>query len=209
MSNPALRAIPWSHESGEMGAVWQWDTPHFRVVVNGNVRSCYYRIEDKSTGQIRPFEDGQAGTFDQAELLIRETIGKAYPPDLGYQVYAGYLATTFTIASGKKMDFAQYIGRKATVRVLQPDGQRKEYVGIVRVSHYNVKLSASNNVELKIFPSYIESVEPHVERKTEETNERVFGRTYKGRVTKGCNGKPGFTPGLVDHDGLSCPIHEE
>lgn len=208
MSNVSLRAIPWSHESNEMGAVWKWETDHFQIIVNGNVRSCYYRIEDKSTGRLRPFADGQAGTFDDAELLIRETIGKAYPKELGYGPYAGYLATTFITASGRKMDFSQFLDQRVTVTVLQPDGSEHEYEGILSIHHYHVELR-TDKVHLQVYPSYIKSVAPVVQRETRKTGGRVFGRTYKGSVEPGCTGRPGMDLSLVDHDGLACPIHEE
>lgn len=202
-----MRAIPWSHESGEIGAVWKWETPHFEVVVNGNVRSCYYRISDKSEGGLKAFADGQAGTFEDAELLIRETIGKAYPPDLGYAAFAGYLATTFVTATGKKVDFAQFVDRAVDLTVLQPDGERKIYSGVLQISHYNVELH-TDKIHLKIFPSYIEKVETKVEQSLRQREGRIYGRVYRGRIEPGCNGKPGLADDTIEHHGLPCPLHE-
>lgn len=207
LNNTELRAIPWSHEAGEIGAVWQWETPHFQVIVNGNVRSCYYRISDKSTGSLKPFADGQAGTFEDTEMLIRETIGKAYPPHLGYQPFAGYLAATFQVATGGKKDFSQYIGKAVTITVLQPDGSRHNYEGILQVSHYNIEIH-TDKIHLKVLPSYIEKIETQVERKTVDRSGRIMGRLYKGKLIPGCNGIPGFKEDTVDHHGIPCPMHE-
>lgn len=207
MSMTNLRAIPWAHESGELGAVWIWNTPHFEVIVNGNVRSCYYRISDKSEGKLKPFADGQAGTFEQAEMLIRETIGKSYPTDLGYSAYAGHLATTFTTATGKKVDFAEYVGRAVDIVVLQPDGTRHDYSGVLHVNHYHIELQ-TGKIYLKIIPSYIEKITPKVDSEIRQKDTKMYGRTYKGRIVPGCNGKPGISEGSIEHTGLKCPIHE-
>lgn len=207
MSSTQLRAIPWAHESGDLGAVWIWSTPHFEVIVNGNVRSCYYRISDKSEGKAKPFADGQAGTFEEAEMLIRETIGKSYPVDLGYAPYAGYLATTFPTATGRKVDFAEYIGRAVNVTVLQPDGTRQYYTGVLQISHYHIELR-TGKVNLKIIPTYIESIVPEIDSTIRQRDTKLYGRTYKGRITPGCTGKPGIAEETIEHSGIACPVHE-
>jgi hypothetical protein len=152
-----LPAIPWSHESSDFGSVWQWETTHFIVVVNGNERSCYFQISDKMSspaGSPKPIADGQAATFQDAELQIRETIGKAYPAKLGYQRIAGPLATSFVIATGNKIDLGEYAGQNVVVTIANRDGSESQYSGIANVLHYHMYLKQGEQ-SLKISPSHI------------------------------------------------------
>lgn len=161
--NPALQglpAIPWSQETGDFGSVWRWETPHFIVTVNGNERSCYFQISDKSTGTAKPFHDGQAATFGQAELQIRTTIGKSYRPELGYQTYAGPLATIFTVGTGKAVNLGAYRGREITVTVTDENGQPQQYRGTATIEHYDLLLR-DGDTQYRISPSHITAISSH------------------------------------------------
>lgn len=215
MTPSGLRPIPWEILTGDTDTVWTWDTPSFLVTITGNRRSFYWTIGDKTSNPgaaPRPFADSFASSFDEAEAGIRETIGKAYDPALGYLGYSGPLATTFTIASGEKVDLGQYVGAVVTVTVADGNGGSAEYRGTASVQHYDFVITEDDGTTLHITPSYILQV-------TQKAVGGVLGparylgipqgnRTMEGTVTLGCTGMPGFIAGTIDHSGPPCPIHE-
>lgn len=157
-----LPPIPWSHSSAEMGSVWKWTTPDFTVVVNGDSRSFYWVLSDTSVnpeGEARPFADGTTATFEQAERAIRETIGKAYPPRMGYLHFAGPLATTFILADGRPHDLEEFVGRRVTVKVADRGWDGKPCRGVASVEHYDLVLTSSDEIT-RITPSYILDINP-------------------------------------------------
>lgn len=205
-----LPPIPWSHSVSEFGSVWVWDTAHFRVTVNGDARSCYYTIGDKVSvpeGGPRPFADGQAATFEEAERMIRGTIGKAYPAGLGYQYYAGPLATTFRLGTGQDVDLGVFAGQRVEVTVASSNGPDETYVGVANIDHYELVI-ATEAATVRISPSYILAITLVGKTVTAVAPLRV-DRTFQGQAVPGCTGQPGFLSGTVEHRGLSCPIHEE
>jgi hypothetical protein len=208
----ALPPIPWSHETSDFGSVWRWQTPHFVVTVNGDHRSCYYQISDLTSGQDKPFDDGQAATFEQAEMLIRATIGKAYRPALGYQTYAGTLATTFTLGNGRAADLSPYLRQDTRVIVLDADNHERTYTGIASVEHYELLLANGDTI-IRISPSHIIGIELNTAFANRATRPSTFtrtaGRTFTGLVEPGCTGTPGFLANTVDHTARNCPIHED
>lgn len=209
----SLPAIPWTHQAGDFGSVWIWESDSFLVTVNGDMKSFYWTLADKNEEPDKPpkpFADGQAKTFEQAEQSIRETIGKAYPPSLGYQVYAGYLANTFTISTGEKKDFTEYLGRTVAVVVASREGPDVTYRGKAHVEHYDFVL-VNGKEAIHISPSYIISIT--IEGKAAPATVKkvvtlTSGRITQGRATAGCTGKTGFLPGTVEHYGAPCPVHE-
>lgn len=208
--NVSLAAIPWSHETSDFGSVWVWETPHFIITVNGNDRSCYYQIADKSAnpgGAPKPLADGQAATFEQTELLIRSTIGKSYKPTLGYGIFSGPLATTFMLSNGQQTDLGVYVGQQVEVTTLNPDGTESVYTGMAEVQHYDFVLHAGA-IAMRISPSYIVSVKI-VGVPSQAVQAPKINRTVEGKVSPGCTGRPGFLSDTVEHTGNICPIHEE
>jgi hypothetical protein len=204
----SLLPIPWTHETSELGSIWNWGTTHFAVRVIGDMRSFYYSISQKTAAGIeKPFADGNATTFAQAEEQIRGTIGKAYDSRLGYRGFAGQYATTFMLATGEVINLAPYLDKRVFVTVLNPDGSESRYEGLASVVHYELVL-LDNNEEIAIAPSYINKIEV-----INNLNLQIFlpkvGRITQGRVSAGCTGRPGFMPDTVEHDGHICPIHEE
>lgn len=210
MVSSTLPAIPWAHSSSDFGSVWRWETPHFIITVNGDHRSCYYTIADKSAAPgspPRPLADGTAATFEQAERQIRETIGKAYHPSLGYQPYAGGLATTFTLATGQRVDLGEYADQLVTLTVSTPDGQgTTDYTGTVAFEHYELILT-TGNIRIRISPTYIHAIRL-IKRTTASVVPTRVNRTVEGQLVPGCTGVPGFIGGTVEHTGIPCPIHE-
>lgn len=208
------RPIPWSVLSGELGSVWTWETDAFVVTINGDRRSFYWTIADKLAaggGQPKPFADAFAASFEEAERGIRETIGRAYAPTLGYADYAGDLATTFTIATGERINLGQYAGQDVIVRVATRTGAEEQYQGRASVSHYDFVLTNAGQA-LRITPSFILSISPAVPAGFVTPARYVpregAPRTTPGRPTRRCTGTIGFIAGTVDHTGPPCPIHE-
>jgi hypothetical protein len=200
--------------TSDLGAVWQWDTDTFLIVVNGDKRSFYWTISDKSgqpDGSLRPFADGQAASFDDAERGLRETIGKAYPPSLGFQDYAGPLATTFMIGTGQQVDLGQYAGLHVTVQVANPGSPDVQYSGRAHVQHYDFVLTNGDDA-VHITPSYIMRVTPvgvpGGRSQARYVGQQTAVRSCPGTVSRACTGVPGFLAGTVDHHGPTCPVHE-
>jgi len=205
-----LPAIPWAHSTDDFGSVWVWNTPHFLITVNGNDRSCYYTIADKTAaapGSTKLLADGQASSFREAEMRIRGTIGKAYPPTLGYRNYAGPLATTFMLADGKETDLGPYVGNLVTVTVLDRDGSSQVLQGRAFVKHYELLIEQGAQT-VRVTPSFISEINFTYKPKPSVGQTRLT-RTVEGRVLPGCTGTPGFVEGTVEHFGRSCPLHEE
>ena len=209
--------IPWAHSVSDFGSVWKWDTTAFEITVNGNERSVYYQIADKSAnpGQpARPFADGTAATFEAAERLIRETIGKAYPPELGFLKFAGPYATTFQLGNGQRVDLGPFEGQRVKVTVAARDAEDQVYRGVAKVKHYDLILTDGDNA-VRISPSFIvditiDGARPGMQRPAAgQATVGAGGRTTQGRVEPGCNGRSGFMPGTVEHSGKPCPVHEE
>lgn len=201
-----LPPIPWGHSTTGLGSVWQWTTPHFRATVTGDNRSCYWNLVDLSDGRERLFADGRTSTFAQSERQVRETVGKAYDPRLGYQHYAGPLATTFTISTGEQVDLAPYHNRPVEVAAITPDGGTANFVGTGRVSHYHFVVTQGEQ-QARISPTYIVNIAPP-RRVGQPKPGRTNSRTFEGAVVPGCTGRPGFLTGTVEHVDLWCPIHE-
>lgn len=154
-----LPPIPWAHSTTGLGSVWQWTTPHFKATVTGDTRSCYWNLVDLTDGRERVFADGRSATFAQAERQVRETVGKAYDPRLGYQPFAGPLATTFTISTGEKIDLGPYHNRPVEVVAITSDGGTAHFVGTGQVSHYDFVVTGQTQ-SARISPTYIVNIGP-------------------------------------------------
>lgn len=211
-----LLSIPWSFIDNEFMRLWTWRTNHFEARISADQRSHAWEIVDfvnSSDGNGRFLMEGRHSEFIDAENSIREHIGKSYPYRLGYSTYAGALATTFTIATGKSIDFGSFGAQEMTLNVMTTDGQERSYTGRIDTLHYEVTVTPSNGRTLKIRPTYIVSV-THGGREAEPqqalTNGYTgIGRMYRGTVDPGCTGSPGYMPNTIDHTGVACPIHEE
>lgn len=162
-------------------------------------------VDEEANGVM--FAEGRSASFAAAENQIRETIGKAYGPRLGYQKWSGDLANTFVIATGEKQNFTPYLGAQVKVTVTTRTGYQEDHYGILRVQHYDITLETETGI-LKIPPTFIIKISnPYV--KERQAGGGGIGRTYKGVLTQGCSGTPGFFPGTIEHRGGLCPIHEE
>ena len=231
MSQGLVEAIPW-HFTDEPGVLlWTWTATHFVARIRGqevsghesepdrrHVRSFQWDLADlvhRQQGIPRVLVEGSAGTFAEAEDCIREHVGKAYDPGLGYRRFSGPLAFTFTMSTGERIDVRQLIGTACVVTVLLPDRSHQTVSGDFSVHHYLWRLTTPSH-EIDIIPDHVVSVTNRsaaADRAAEVTRLNTYtgiGRIYREDPRPGCTGRPGFEVGTVDHaGGPRCPLHEE
>lgn len=215
MGEAGLAPIPWRFQDSAVARIWQWTTPHFQVTLTAEPRSFYWELGDlvvPNQGQPRFLAEGRAVDFATAEAEIREMVGKSYPPQLGYRVYAGALATTFTIATGERINFGEFAGQQVVVSVRLPSGADQTLVGYAAVVHFELVLDAANGGTVKIQPAHIVRIVREgggSAGSVADTGYTGVGRMYRGQKTRTCTGIPAFLPGVIDHvsPGL-CPVHE-
>ena len=182
------------------------------------VRSYNWDVADRirtHDGLPRMLIEGTTTTFEQAENLVREHVGKLYDPALGYRAYCGALANTFTLTDGSAVDVTSMIGTQCAVTVLNPDGSTRTLTGKLSVSGYRWHLTSVDTI-MKILPEHaieITNTTQVAERArsfARTDNYTGMGRIYSENPGLGCTGHPGYSPGTVDHAGEpTCPIHEE
>ncbi len=227
-----LPAIPWTYSDSPGVLMWTWVTDHFVATIRGAqvaveldestgaervVRSYSWELSDlmrRQQGLPRLLIEGACADFAEAEQFVREHVGKAYDPRLGYATYAGPLATTFTIADGRRIDVGDLIGVPCTVTVLVAGGARESVAGDLSVHHYRWRLRSGDDI-FEITPEHVVEVR-HRSRAADKAAEISRSATYAGvgRIHRaewkpGCTGSPGFDASTVDHAGAPrCPLHE-
>jgi hypothetical protein len=223
-------SIPWTFTDAPGILLWTWVTEHFSARITGTevanddqvegrriIRSYSWDVSDlmrTNQGLPRLLVEGASPTFEEAEALVREHVGKLYDPRLGYRRYAGPLAFTFTLSTGERLDVSEYVGTRCTVTVLMPDRSQRSVTGDLDVQHYKWRLSTPEQV-LEIVPEHVMRISNRseaAERATAITRNDTYsgiGRLYNEDPRRGCTGRPGFTVGTVDHAGAPrCPVHE-
>jgi hypothetical protein len=222
--------IPWTFTDSPGILLWTWVTEHFAARITGTeveneddavgrrlIRSYSWDVSDlmrTNQGLPRLLVEGTSATFEEAEALAREHVGKLYDPRLGYRRFSGPLAFTFTLSTGERVDVSEYIGTKCAVTVLLPDRSERTVSGDLDVTHYKWRLSTPEQV-LEIIPEHVVRITNRseiAERATAIMRNDSYsgiGRIYLEEPRRGCTGRPGFTVGTVDHTGSErCPIHE-
>lgn len=212
VAEAGLPVIPWRYEDLHLLRRWLWETPHFVATITNEGPTFAWDIGDLIVpwqGEPRILAEGYAGDFTTAEREVRETVGKSYPPALGYRRYAGSLATTFTIATGERVDLGEFNGTVAVVTVRDRTGHDHTLVGHVRVVHYELLMETTDGRHLRILPAHIIRITSETGGgPSSSTTHTGVGRLYHGHITPGCTGHPGYLPGTVDHSGETCPVHE-
>ena len=223
--------IPWNFTDTPGVLVWMWTTEHFVARVSGVevpvdsvelegrrfVRSYHWELSDRvrlNQGVPRLLCEGDSSSFEQAETVIREHVGKCYDKSLGYRRFAGALTFTFQISTGEQIDVSSLIGTKCTLTVLMSGGQNQVVVGDLDVSGYRWVVTASEGV-YEIVPEHVTKITNRSEI-AEQARAATYidtysgiGRTYREDPRLGCTGRAGFLPGTVDHAGAGrCPVHE-
>lgn len=230
MTSSLAEPIPWTYTDESGVLMWTWLTEHFVARITGTevpgddatgarrvVRSYHWDLSDlmrTNQGLPRLLIDGNATTFDEAEALIREHVGKCYESRLGYRRFAGPLAFTYTLATGERIDVSKFLGSRCTVTVLMADRSERTVSGDFEVHHYRWRLASPDQV-LEIVPEHVlritnrSAVAERAEAIVYSDTYFGVGRLYREEVRPGCTGRPGFTVGTVDHAGAPrCPLHE-
>ena len=230
MTNELLEPVPWTYTDSPGLLLWTWVTDHFVARIVGTevtegvgeggrrlIRSYAWELSDLTRtqqGLPRLLVEGVAGTFEDAERLIREHVGKCYDPRLGYRRFSGPLAYTFTLSTGESIDVRELIGTRCSVTVLMPDRSEKTVMGDLSVSHYKWRLTTSDQL-MEITPEHVVRITNRSEaadRAAAITHGDLYsgvGRIYREDPKSGCTGRPGFIVGTVDHAGAArCPLHE-
>ncbi len=230
MSTGLAEPVPWTFTDSPGILLWTWITEHFVARITGTevendddaegrriIRSYGWDLSDKirtNQGLPRLLIEGNATSFEEAEALIREHVGKCYDPRLGYRRFAGSLTFTFTLSTGERLDVTEYIGTRCAVTVLMPDRTERTVSGTFDVSNYKWRLTSSEEA-FEILPEHVVRITNRseaAERATAITRNDSYsgiGRIYREEPKPGCTGKPGFMMGTVDHAGAArCPIHE-
>lgn len=222
--------IPWQFTDEPGLLQWTWVTEHFlaRIVgvegrgVDGEgpraVTAYRWELSDlmqRNQGMPRLLVEGAARRMEDAELQVREHVGKAYDPSLGYRRFAGVLTFMYTLANGERCDVSSYIGTNCAVTLLIAGGGERTISGEFQVRNYRI-LVRTRDQEFDVVPEHIlrisnksEAAEAAAKVVRLDTYAGV-GRLYREEFRPGCTGRPGFTPATVDHAGAPrCPLHEE
>ena len=209
-----LAPIPWRYVDTELRKIWMWDSTHFEVKVTAEANSFYWELSDlvvAHDGEARFLAEGRSNSFATAERELREAIGKSYPAQFGYAPYAGSLATTFTLATGTRVDLGEYNGQRSVVTVRLPSGSTQTVVGYTKVVHYELHMETGSGSLVKIQPAHIARIvrEGGGGASDASTSYTGMGRIYRGSPSGDCNGKAGFLPNTIDHVSTEqCPSHE-
>lgn len=211
-------SIPWAHTSSAIISLWVWETPHFVVTISRegmSVKKMFnWKIVDKSTGVSQNFESGPDVSFESAVDTALEIIAKAYPRELGYQQYAGELATTFTVANGRRYNFASAIGENVIVRALDENNEEQLYTGLFDTQNYSFIVSSGNKDVTMIPPGRVLDVVKEFGMssflQTSPTVNKKMSRTVNAEWVPGCTGQPGYRANTVTHSSNTkfCPIHQ-
>lgn len=215
-----MEAVPWVFTDSPFIKAWTWKTTHFeaKVLSSGNKNDFTWKVVDTSGGEAKILGQGEAMNFQASEEEVLELIGKSYPRRLGYQKYAGHLATTFTLHNGKKIDLGVFYGQQVILTVFNKNAPMTPTTisGSISVSHYKVLIKTDRNSTVSIPPEYImsirkefdteESLIVEVDKQTAKNERRIFNEEWR----RGCTGKPGFRIGTVIHAPSDeyCPIHD-
>lgn len=215
------KPIPWEYTDNASVKIWEWFTKDFKVTIlsEGSGRKSFgWKIIDCSQGRDIPFESSISNSFNEAVDTILELIGKSYTPSLGYGAYAGELATTFTVASGMKLDFAPLVGETVIVKVIDDNLVERILTGSLQISNYLIKIIVDSTSAVSVPPERIKDIQKEYggisliqgrlknsPKATSTKLKRVFNTEY----VRGCTGRPGFKPGTVEHGPGDpyCPIH--
>lgn len=226
--------IPWSFTDSPGVLLWMWVTDHFVAQVRGTevssgidgidetdgrrmVRSYHWELSDRvrlHQGVPRLLIEGDSSSFEQAELLIREHVGKCYEKSLGYRRYAGANTFIFELSTGEHVDVSSFVGTTCTITVLIAGGDTRKVVGDFDVSGYRWIVTASEGA-YEIVPEHVLAISNRSELAEQARSVTYIdtysgiGRLYREDPRPGCTGRAGFLPGTVDHAGAGrCPLHE-
>jgi hypothetical protein len=149
------KPVPWLYTENGIYKNWTWETKHFTVKVigegdltSGGAVFTWQILEKDDKGSSFIFETSTNRSFREAELEIVETISKSWDKKLGYDEYAGSLATTFTIAGDTKLDVEEFVGHNVELSVRE---HAEPLRGVFGLKHYDFILKQSGG-QVKVVP---------------------------------------------------------
>ena len=208
-----LAPIPWRFVDTDLARMWLWETPHFEAKIAADLNSFSWELGDlviPNQGLARFLAEGRTADFATAERDVRETVGKSYPARMGYASFAGDLSTTFVLATQQRVNLGEFNGQPVVVTVRLPNGLSKSVVGHARVVHWELHLETLGGAIVRVQPAHITSIvrEGGGGVSSSAAAYTGVGRIYRGLVSGGCSGFPGYLPGTVDHVRGKCAVHE-
>jgi len=220
--------IPWVYSDNGGLLAWVWTTPHFVVRIIGNrvpgdddgalfVRQHHWEIADRMAMHAdvpKVIVEGNTRTFAEAEILVREHVGKAYPGLADYAAYIGSAAACYELETGEVLDVAHLVGSRVTLRVRIGTDSYRALTGEFQVAGYWWRITTTEGV-FEVLPAHVVHVAPLPSAgassawpQREGTHSGV-GRIYAENPRPGCTGRAGYAPNSVDHAGAPrCPVHE-
>lgn len=210
------KPVPWLFVDSPLLKAWTWSTEHFeaKIFSMGTQNGYAWKVVDSSGSRAVTLGAGEAQRFNQAEDELLELIGKSYPITLGYQSYAGDLATTFVLRSGRKVDLAPYVGTDVIVDVFNKEDPSTPItlVGVFSIKNYKVHIRTDRSSVSAVPPEFIINIRREFDpTKMQDKVERQGSRrVFQQEWVKGCTGRPGFLVGTVIHNPTDefCPIHD-
>lgn len=220
MANKVIKEpIPWHIEDSSIFTSWIWETDHFVLTIfgEGSEKKVFnWKIAEKSSGRPLVFDEGSGVSFKDCVDQSVEIIAKSWDRKLGYQKYAGDLATTFVIADGRKIDFSSLVGTTVTVTAKDSEGSHTILTGALDTHFYDIAIS-TDNTTLTIIPSRkiidvkqefgsVSAIDSLEVKGLGSANKTVTRQAW----VPGCTGKPGYHPGTTihQHDDPYCSIHK-
>ena len=156
------KPVPWAYTDNGMYKIWEWETVDFlvRIIAEGEIgagATYTWSISEKKDGKNFLFEQSTARSFREAELEIVEIIAKSWDKKLGYDEYAGELATTFEIYGKAKINFEEYVGQPVRITYNDDEGQQIKK-GLLGIKHYSILLKMPDSHIIVIPPAKIREI---------------------------------------------------
>lgn len=149
------KPVPWLYTENGIYKNWVWDTPHFQVKIigegdqaSGGAVFTWQILEKDGKGGTFIFETSTSRSFRESELEIVEIIAKSWDKKLGYDDYAGELATTFQIAGDKRINVESFVGHNVSVFVSE---YPEPLSGVFGLKNYNFILKQAGG-HVKVVP---------------------------------------------------------
>jgi hypothetical protein len=213
------KAAPWVFSENAFMKTWIWKTPHFETrIISSPAGDFTWKVVDITGSEPNTIGTSEVQSFQDAEDEVLEVIGKSYPRKLGYQAYAGDLATTFTLHNGQRIDLGRYYGQNVILTVFNKKSPMTPHTiaGILTINFYKVLIKTDTNSQVSIPPEYIMQIRKEYDSTNaliEET--KASARVNEKRIIQenwrpGCTGQAGFKVGTIIHSPSDdpCPFHD-
>lgn len=115
LGGAALRdTVPWRFRGDGTQSLWSWQTEAFLAVIVLSGGKWMWEVSVNNTVVLA---SGECQGFDDGEMSVLETIGKAFPPHAGFAHLTDHAAAHYTFADGKRYDLTDFDGRLVIVTI--------------------------------------------------------------------------------------------